>query len=230
MKISIIIPTFNESGSIYKLIAYLLRYGAGFLEDIVVSDGGSHDETISIASTAGAKAVLSPLRGRSAQMNYGVSLAKADILYFVHADSFPPQNFANDIIEAVKSGYGFGRYQTKFDSNRTILKLNAFFTRFDLFICYGGDQTLFITKKLFTELNGFDSNMKIMEEYDLVKRAKVKASYKIFSGKAIISARKYKTNSWWQVQRANYTIVRMFKKGASQNEMIEVYRRMLKYR
>jgi len=56
------------------------------------------------------------------------------------------------------------------------------------------------------------------------------ARYKIFSGAALISARKYETNSWLRVQTANYTIIQLYKRGATQEEMAERYRSLLNYR
>ncbi|MEO7046266.1 MAG: hypothetical protein ABI091_13230 [Ferruginibacter sp.] len=163
-------------------------------------------------------------------MNYGASFANGDVLYFVHADTFPPLTFVNDIINAIANGYGFGRYRTKFDSNKFVLKMNAFFTRFDIFMCYGGDQTLFIKKDVFNTIGGFKEEMLIMEDYEIVARAKQKSKYKIFSKASLVSARKYETNGWLKVQKANYTIVQMYKKGASQNEMVTCYKKMLDYR
>ena len=228
--ISIIIPTFNESPNIAKLIHYLIKHAYGNLAEIIVADGGSSDDTISIASTAGAKVVLSPSRGRSAQMNYGATLATRPILYFIHADTFPPPTYYRDIESAVKNGFSFGRYRTRFNSERQILKINAFFTRFDWFMCYGGDQTLFMTIQLFREIGGFNAKLSIMEDYEIIVRAKEKGKYKIFTSSALISARKYDTNTYLSVQRANYTIIQMYKKGASQQQMISRYKEMLDYR
>ena len=231
MQISIIIPTYNEAAVIHQLVSFLISASNNMLLEIIVSDGGSTDETITLATKAGARAITSPEKGRAAQMNYGASYATGQILYFVHADTFPPINFANDIVKAIENGYSFGRYRTKFDSSKKILLFNAWFTRFDLFICYGGDQTLFVDRQLFELIGGFNASMRIMEDYDIVIRAKsTGARYKIFSGAALISARKYETNSWLRVQTANYTIIRMYKKGATQEEMAERYRSLLNYR
>ncbi|MBL0883949.1 MAG: TIGR04283 family arsenosugar biosynthesis glycosyltransferase [Chitinophagaceae bacterium] len=229
--ISIIIPTYNEADGIGKLVQYLQEHGGSHVKDIIVSDGGSIDDTMSVAAAAGAIATLSSDKGRAAQMNHGASIATGSIFYFVHADTFPPVTYALDILTAINSSYAFGRYRTKFDSDKKILLFNAWFTRFDLFICYGGDQTLFMQRKLFDQIGGFNSSMRIMEDYDIVTRAKsTGARYKIFSSAALVSARKYDTNSWLRVQTANYTIIRMYKKGASQNEMVHRYRELLNYR
>ncbi len=229
--ISIIIPTYNEADGIGKLITFLYKHGGAHIKEIIVSDGGSSDDTLSIAKTAGAVAILSPSKGRAAQMNYGASVATGSILYFIHADTFPPVSYGLDILTATNNGYAFGRYRTKFDSDKKILLFNAWFTRFDLFVCYGGDQTLFITQQLFKKICGFNGKMRIMEDYDIVTRAKATgARYKIFSSAASVSARKYETNSWWRVQSANYTIIRMYKNGATQEEMAQRYRSLLNYR
>lgn len=231
MNISIIIPTYNEADGIGKLIQYLQVHGGSHVKEIIVSDGGSIDDTISIATATGAFATLSPQKGRAAQMNHGASLATGTVFYFVHADTFPPVSYASDIITAINDGYAFGRYRTQFDSNNKILLFNAWFTRFDLFICYGGDQTLFMDRKLFQQIGGFNGSMRIMEDYDIVTRTKsTGARYKIFSSAALVSARKYETNSWLRVQTANYTIIRMYKKGGTQQEMAERYRSLLNYR
>ncbi len=228
--ISIIIPTFNEAAHIAKIIVWLKNGAAGADIEIIVSDGGSTDNTTELAKAAGAVVLGSPQKGRAAQMNYGASAARGTVLYFVHADTQPPASFVTDIEAAIEQGFLIGRYKTKFDSSRLLLKLNAFFTRFDWFMCMGGDQTLFITKQLFQSQGGFDSSMKIMEEYEFCERARKNVRYKVMNGRVLVSARKYETNSWWQVQRANYKIVKMYKKGASQQQMADKYKQMLNYR
>lgn len=230
MDISVIIPTWNEASSIVALIDHLKKSKSTRPDEIIVSDGGSKDATVQLAESAGAKVLISPRKGRSAQMNHGASVATGDILYFVHADTFPPASYTAEINSAVNAGYNAGRYKTRFDSNNALLRLNALFTALDLFVCYGGDQTFFITKDLFSRIGGFREDMSIMEDYDITVRAKANGRYKILPGYALISARKYETNSWFKVQKANYTIVKMYRNGASQSEMVKRYKELLNYR
>lgn len=230
LMISIIIPTYNEAENIARLVSYLTANSNKDTCEIIVSDGGSRDDTVNIAQLAGAKVVLSAHKGRAAQMNYGASIALGNILYFIHADTLPPATFVDDIQKAGSEGFSFGRYRTVFNSDKLILKINAFFTRFDWFVCYGGDQTLFITKSLFQAIKGFNEQMLIMEDYDIVTRAKKAGRYKILSKAALVSARKYETNSWLKVQCANRTIVQMYKNSAPQQDMINKYKEMLVYR
>lgn len=227
LKISIIIPTYNEAAGIAKLITYLQKHGGDTVKEIIISDAESTDETIAIAGQYGVAALVSPQKGRAAQMNFGVHKASGNIFYFVHADCFPPVNFATEIIAAVNNGYDFGRYRTKFDSSKFLLKINAWFTRFNWFICYGGDQTLFITREFFERSGGFKNELLIMEEYEFCERMMNQGHYKIFADAALISARKYEGRSWLRVQLANRKAVKLFKKGASQEEIIKTYKAML---
>lgn len=164
-------------------------------------------------------------------MNYGAAHAKGDVLYFVHADVLPPETFISDINKAITGGYDMGRYIMRFITKKWYIRFNEFFTRFDFFVCYGGDQTLFIKRKLFEDSGGFRSDMRIMEDFEFTKRLRrQKVKYKILQKGALISDRKYDNNSWWKVQKANYTIVKMYKNGASQDAMVNKYTEMLDYR
>jgi rSAM/selenodomain-associated transferase 2 len=225
--ISIIIPVLNEEENIPNLIPYLKgQYPPGSVEIIVV-DGGSTDRSVNLARMLGAKVITSVKAGRAAQMNCGASMARNEILYFIHSDAIPPETFYSDIVGAVFSGYAIGRYRTKFDGGSRWLDINAFFTRFDWFICYGGDQTMFITKTLFQKINGFNDQMVVMEDYDLVKRARQYSPYKIFKGTTLVSTRKYKNNSWLRVQYANLKVIIMNILGVSQAQMLSAYRKAL---
>ena len=224
--ISIVIPTYNEAAIIAQLVTYLQLHGRNNIAEIIVIDGGS-DDTLQIASQLGAITAKAFVKGRAAQMNQGATMASGNILYFVHADTLPPKSFVLDIATTINNGYEFGRYCTQFDSKSSLLKINAYFTKFDLFVCYGGDQTLFITKTLFKSIDGFNADFKIMEDYDITIRAKQKGNYKIIKKNVLVSARKYEHNSWLKVQKANYIVVKMFKMGASQQAILTKYKALL---
>lgn len=224
--ITVIIPTFNEALHIKQLADYL-QHNSNDQVEVIVVDGGSTDDTIKLAKQTNATVLISPEKGRAAQMHYGALKANTDILYFVHADSLPPASFMTDIVTSIQGGYNIGRYQTKFSSSSWLLKLNAFFTRFDLFVCMGGDQSLFVTKDFYFNTGGFNTTLKIMEEYEFCERARKNGRYKILKGKILISARKYQNNSWLQVQKANYKAVQLYKKGASQETIASTYKQKL---
>lgn len=230
MNISVIIPTLNEADQIANLIHHLQQYGGKHLAEIIVVDGGSGDATQTLAGRAGALVYCSPQRGRSLQMNYGARRASGAILYFVHADAMPPESYATDILEAVAAGYPIGCFRFRFNSPCWLLKINAWFSRLDRLWCRGGDQTLFVTSGLFDELKGFCPKHIIMEEFDLIIRARLGHSFRIIPKEVIVSARKYDKNGYLRVQFANLVAFRMYRLGYPLQGIYNTYRKLLHYR
>ncbi|MDX1907043.1 MAG: TIGR04283 family arsenosugar biosynthesis glycosyltransferase [Bacteroidia bacterium] len=231
MKLSVIIPTLNEAENVIRLISHLRRCGDSRLLEIIVVDAGSMDNTPDAAWDAGADMVIgAPHRGRARQMNLGARYAKGDVLYFVHADTLPPASFLDDIAAARTAGYPMGCYRFKFDSDRFLLRINAWFTRFDRLMCRGGDQTLYVDRDWFEKLGGYKDHYLIMEEYEFLIRARREIPFRIMAKEVIVSARKYDTNSYLRVNLANLTVFMLFYLGRPQEELVNTYRQMLNYR
>lgn len=228
--ISVIIPTYNEAENIAKTCQRIIEFSEGFAVEIIIVDSPvSTDNTFEIVQNLQLISLKSPKKGRASQMNFGAKHANGEILYFVHADVLVHPTFVTDILKSFKNGFDFGCYRYVFDSNSWLLKINAFFTRFPFIWCRGGDQTLFIRKNDFFLLEGFREDHQIMEDYEFILRAKKHLKFRIIPKNIIVSARKYKTNSYLRVQLANFLVMRMFlQKRASQEKMVEVYRTMLK--
>lgn len=230
MQISIIIPTYNEAENIGATIQHLMSAADNKVCEIIVADAGSKDDTISIATQAGAKAIISPIKGRAGQMNFGTQQAKGDVLYYVHADTKPPITYPSDIENALNSGYNCGSYITKFDSNKFILKVNALCTRLNYLFVRGGDQSIFVTRSLFDKVGGYKETMLIMEDYQFLESICKHGKFKLFQKSTLVSARKYDNNSWLAVQLANLKAVKMYRQGAAQEDIVNTYHRMLNYR
>lgn len=229
MTLSIIIPTLNEAENIQRIISYLKKHSNESLLEIIVVDAQSHDNTEGVAIAAGARVLQSPKRSRAAQMNYGARHAKGEVLYFVHADCYPPATYIHDIQTYLREGYPMGCYRYRFDSDQFLLKINAYFNRFEPLWCRGGDETFYIQKGVFETMGCFDEKYIIMEEYDFIKRAREQFKLKIIPKYAVVSARKYETNSWLRVQYANIRVFKMFKEGAEPEVMAQTYKRLLNY-
>ncbi|MBD3749110.1 MAG: TIGR04283 family arsenosugar biosynthesis glycosyltransferase [Sphingobacteriales bacterium] len=228
MFISIIIPTYNEEEHISNLIQHLQKTSYQNYE-IIISDAGSTDATKQKVENHEAIFLLSSEKGRAKQMNFAASKAKGDILYFVHADTLPPLSFAEDILEAIKEGYDIGCYRFKFNSNKIMLKVNSYFTRFDRLMFRGGDQSLFISKKLFQELNGYCEQHKVMEDYDIIIRARKKYAFKIIPNDVLVSARKYDYNSYLKVNITNFITFMMYFAKVDHDKILKFYRSMLNH-
>jgi rSAM/selenodomain-associated transferase 2 len=229
MQLSIIIPTYNEAGNIVALINYLKLHGKDSVKEIIVSDCHSTDDTVKLAHDLGAIAKVSPKRGRAEQMNYGATLATGEVLYFVHADCLPPESFVQDIKESIENGYELGGFISEYNSEDLNMKLNAFFTQFDWLVNRGGDQTMFTTKNLFEEINGFDETYMIMEDYDFVKRARKTHPFNVIQKSVKISTRKYDNNSYFQVNFANFVVFSMYLIGFKPKTLLKTYKNLINH-
>lgn len=226
--ISVIIPVRNEAEHIRALIGYLQEHGKGTLKEILVVDGKSQDGTVSIAQAAGATVLHSAVQSRAAQMNLGALAAQGDVLYFVHADTLPPQSFVADIQTALSSGYEMGCFRYRFDSPALLLKLNAYFNRFPWLWCQGGDKTFFIKKEVFRRFGGYNEYYVVMEEYDFLRRAMVHLPLCTIPKYAIVSARKYERNSWLRVQLANILVFNLFRLGVVPERLKWIYKQIIR--
>jgi rSAM/selenodomain-associated transferase 2 len=191
MKLSVIIPVFNEEDIIADTIETVRENGGDFLHGIIVVDGNSTDNTVPEAEATGAKVVTSPTKGRAAQMNYGAEQAEGEILYFLHADSKPPTNFDQKIVEAISSGFKSGCFQLAFDTDHFLLDFYAWCTRFDIDAFRFGDQSLFVEQSAFFEVGGFREDHLVMEDNEIVRRIKKKYSFVILDDAVETSARAY---------------------------------------
>lgn len=229
MHISVIIPTYNESENIKKTVAQVLRNAKRTVEILISDSPDSTDKIRSIDFPESVRVIKSKVAGRAAQMNEAAAIAKGEILYFVHADTLVHPDFERDITTAIKAGTDLGCYRYRFDKYFTpLLYINSYFTRFDKIWCRGGDQTLFITKNIFEDLGRFREDFKIMEDYEILLRAKAKYRFQIIEKEVVVSSRKYKLNGYLKVQLTNLKVMRMFLKGtASQEVMVETYRKRL---
>jgi rSAM/selenodomain-associated transferase 2 len=227
VNVSVVIPTLNEAGNLKELLP-LLSASLNADDEIIVCDASSADGSAEVALELGAK-VLQPKKGRASQMNAGAQAAKNQILYFVHADTRPPVTFRNDVVKYYSEGKKIGCYRFKFDSDSKWLKINSYFTKFDKIMCRGGDQTLFVCKDFFSDLNGFDEEHVIMEDYDFILRARKKSDFVIMNGDAIVSPRKYVENSYMRVNLSNLVIFKLYQLGVKPQRLDSLYKRLIKH-
>lgn len=189
--LSIIIPTLNEAAHIGHLLEHLKTNSSPKnITEIIVVDGGSTDGTPSLAKTLGARIVISDT-GRAKQMNKGAELATGNVLYFLHADTYPPKDFDLYILKAIHQNILSGCFRMKFDTSKKFLKFFAWFSRINHKLCRGGDQSLFIIKELFHKSGGFDENYIIYEDTEFIGRLYKTSKFKVLPQHVVTSARKY---------------------------------------
>ena len=164
-------------------------------------------------------------KGRAKQMNMGSKFATGTILYFLHADSFPPKNFDQYIINDVEKGNVAGCFRLKFNHKHWWLRLASWLTQFRWRACRGGDQSQFITKGLFNEIGGFDENYIIYEDNILINELYKRKQFKVINKKLITSARRYEKHGVWKLQYHFWSVYVKKWFGASAEELHTYYKR-----
>lgn len=145
--------------------------------------------------------LLESEKGRAKQMNLGAKSASGNILYFLHADSFPPKSFDKLIINEVKKEHEAGCFKMKFNSNHWWLKLAGWLTQFPWEFARGGDQSQFITKSLFNNIGGFDERYTIYEDNDLISKLYKRKKFIVIQKEWLTtSPRRYATKGVWRLQ------------------------------
>lgn len=225
MTLSIIIPVLNEEENLKVLLPYLKK-NAFDANEIIVVDGGSQDATSLIAQNEKAKIIASD-KGRAKQMNAGAKVATGEILYFLHADTFPPKGYDTLIKEVVNAGKSAGCFRMKFDSHHWWLRLAGWFTRFNWKICRGGDQSLFITKSLFEKIGAYDENYLIYEDNVLIAELYNRNTFTVLQKAVITSARRYEEKGVWRLQYHFWRIHLMKRLGHSPDRLYEYYKEFI---
>lgn len=228
MKLSIIIPVLNEEENIALLLPHLFGNAtSNNIAEVIVVDGGSQDNTKEVALQNGAK-VVSSQRGRAKQMNTGVKYASGDVFYFLHADSFPPNNFDQYILDEVKKGNQAGCFQMKFNHNHWWLRLASWLTQFKWRACRGGDQSQFITRQLFDEIGGYDESYAIYEDNILINELYKRKQFVVITQWITTSARRYEEVGIWKLQYHFWTIYVKKWFGASADDIHRYYLKYIK--
>jgi rSAM/selenodomain-associated transferase 2 len=225
--ISIVIPVLNEGDTIGKLLAYLDRQSLDRSSfEVIIVDGGSTDDTLAIARKFDVK-ILITSRGRAKQMNHGARNASAEILYFLHADTFPPPDFDGILIDTVKNKSHAGCFRMRFDSESRFLRFFAWFSRLNHPICRGGDQSLFITQALFLLNQGFNEKYLVYEDNEFIARLSRNTEFKILPEYVTTSARKYRALGMVRLQYHFGVIHFKYYTGAGPEQLYAYYKKKI---
>lgn len=223
LKISIIIPLYNEEKSILSLQKQLNKIKDKV--EIIFVDGGSTDKTLDLLDEK--FLILHSQKGRAIQMNTGAINSSGDILFFLHCDSDLPKNFLEQI-KNVMNEHRAGCFGIAFKTLDPLMNICRFISNmrvFDRKVMFG-DQGIFIERDLFFELGGY-KEIPIMEDYQLsldLKRRKIKlgmcqkriyTSYRRFKGSYY-----HKLKLMWKMNRLR----KMYRDGVDINYIAGLYK------
>ena len=174
MKISIVIPAKNEEELLPKLLESIKIQDFEDYE-VIVADAHSTDRTREIAASYGAVVVDGGMPGVG--RNAGAAAARGEFLIFLDADVIIPEHFLKNLYEEMQSRYiDVATCPIKpisdIQLDRILHKIINITVMANLRIdpkAFG--FCIFITKRLFNRIGGFDESIKFAEDNDLVKRA-----------------------------------------------------------
>jgi len=223
---SIVVPVFHEAENINDLIVHLRHLGPEEECEIIIVDGAPEKDTLRLIPDEGVVKISSE-KGRATQMNAGASVAKGEILIFLHADTELPQNALKRIEAFVNTKeYVGGAFDLGIKSDKIILKVIAFLAslRSRLNRIPYGDQAIFIRKKYFDQIGGY-KEIPLMEDVDLMRRVKRSGKkIRIFPDRTITSCRRWEKEGVIYCTLRNYALQLLYFLGVSPQKLVDWYK------
>ncbi|MEL7499696.1 MAG: TIGR04283 family arsenosugar biosynthesis glycosyltransferase [Planctomycetota bacterium] len=223
LSVAIIIPALNEA----KVIdASIRRAWDSGCDEVIVVDGGSEDDTVSISEKMECRVIHSE-RGRGNQLNAGSAAANSDVLLFMHADNWLAKDGCQQICQQMENDqhleYG-GFLQSILNDHwmyRWIEYGNAqrVYWRGLLY----GDQGLFVRRRLFERTGGFP-NIPIMEDLEFSRVLKKIGRAKLLTGPIYVDARRWTQHGLIRQTLRNWYLSSAYLCGASPNWLAGKYR------
>jgi len=222
-KVSIIIPTINESNNLPLLLSDLsVNHKEG---EIIIVDCGSLDRTIDIANIYGAKVYKSIEKNRGLQLDMGAKNSKGDWLIFLHADSRLTHDWFKNIQSVLKGDKNYIYFfKFKINNKKIIFRVLEILVnlRSQYFKEPYGDQGLIIHRCNYFKNNGF-SRIPLMEDVDFLRRLNNKKDLKQLNVPIFTSSRKWeRTNIFLQALK-NWNLRRRWLRGESTKSLYSDY-------
>jgi rSAM/selenodomain-associated transferase 2 len=226
IRFSIIVPVFHEGENINDLIENLTHLDSDKNMEIIVVDGAQEKDTLG-AIQRNPVIKISSERGRAKQMNAGASMARGEILIFLHADTELPVRALQKIHALMeRSQYVGGAFDLGIKSNKFIFtiiaKLSSWRSRLNRIPF--GDQAIFIRKECFSKIGGY-KEIPIMEDADLMRRIK-KSGNKIwiFYDRVMTSPRRWEKEGVIYCTLRNWTLQALYFLGVSPDKLALFYK------
>ena len=178
MKISVVVPAFNEErllpGSLRSIRAAMEGFDRfGWTSELIVCDNNSTDRTAEIARSAWAQVVFEPLNQISRARNAGAARAGGDWIFFVDADSIPTAELFLEAAEAIRTGCLAGGATVVFDDPpRGVALVAGIWNAVSRVNKWAAGSFIFCESAAFRETGGFSEELYASEEIDLFRRLK----------------------------------------------------------
>jgi rSAM/selenodomain-associated transferase 2 len=226
IKFSIIIPVFHEGERINEAIEYLNHLNSGQDIEIIVVDGTQEKDTLKVIRNNHIIKISHQI-GRAKQMNAGASVARGDVLIFLHADTELPIHAFQKIQSLTeRREYVGGAFDLGIKSDKFIFKVIGTLSslRSRLNRIPFGDQAIFIHREYFNQIGGY-KEIPLMEDVELMKRLK-KSGDKIFIfyDRVMTSPRRWEKEGVIYCTLRNWTLQGLYFLGVSPHKLAIFYK------
>lgn len=223
--VSIVIPTLNAAETLPSCLAALMEGNeGGVIRELIISDGGSEDDTKVIANEVGANLVTGAA-SRGGQLRRGADTAAGQWLLFLHADTELSPGWSDAVLDHIaNSRRKAAWFRLKFDEGGFAARIVASWAniRARFLGLPFGDQGLLISRSLYDAVGGFE-DIPLMEDVTIVRRLGRKRLTQL-RVTAQTSAQKYARKGWFRRGRANLWLQICFFLGASPERLERRYR------
>lgn len=192
---------------------------SGLIAELVISDGGSTDDTLVLADAWGAEIVSGPA-SRGGQLRRGVAVARAEWFLVIHADTCLAPGWTDAVVSHLgrrEAGY----FRLRFDRGGHLVAAWANL-RSRLFGLPYGDQGLLVRRDHYARVGGY-ADIPLMEDVAMARA--LRGALVPLDAVAVTSADKYRRQGWLRRGARNlWTLMRYFA-GVSPERLAERYRR-----
>jgi rSAM/selenodomain-associated transferase 2 len=224
VKISVVIAALNEAA---ELPATLAKAGAvPEVVETIVSDGGSTDATRDIAAASGAR-VVTGARGRGMQFRLGAEQALGEVVWLLHADTWPSPQAGAAIAKVLQdSRIVGGAFYKTFRDPHWLMRGSRFrcWLRMRTQQFAYGDQALFVRREVLEKVGGVPA-VPLMEEHELCRQLRRVGRLRLADATVTTSARRFHERgvlrTYWRMAATNLR----WHLGASPEELRQFYQR-----
>jgi rSAM/selenodomain-associated transferase 2 len=193
--ISLVVPVLDDADALRDLLGRLRNLPEQPFE-IVIADASGRDGCRKICERYDCIR-LRTKPGRGHQLHAGAMRASGDAIWFLHADTDPPEDAIARIRDHLAAGNIGGFFRFRFAGSRAWYK-SLLAMLINLRCRFGipyGDQGLFITRSAYLETGGF-ADAPLFEEVRFVRAARKAGRFSSVDASVGVSPRRWERDGW----------------------------------
>ena len=221
--VALVVPAFNEA-TLGLMLARAVGCGAQELIAVHTGDAITLQSLRDNPPPSGVR-VLESERGRARQMNVGASVARADVILFLHADTALPSDALDAVRQAIAAGALWGFFRVRLAGRHPLLRIveRLMNWRSRLTAIATGDQAIFVRRDVFRVLGGF-APIELMEDIELCARLKTFGRPTCLASTVVTSSRRWETRGVLRTIVQMWMLRALYALGVSPRRLARWYR------